>query len=125
MFAELGTSMQVTTRSDVYSFGMVALEVMMGVHPGDLVNMLSSTRFYDPTDILLKEILDPRLPTPTGQWAAEVMFIVTIALACTGTAPEMRPKMRSVARELSAKTHAFLSDPIGSTTVRQLANFQR
>ena len=40
---ELVYTMVVTKKCNVYSFGMVALETMMGIHPGDFVNSFSSS----------------------------------------------------------------------------------
>ena len=96
--------MQVTNKCDVYSFGVVALEVMMGRHPGELlVSLLSSVVSDDPV-LLPKDVLDQRLAMPVGQLAEEVVFVVKVALACTQVAPESRPTMRFVAKELSAQT---------------------
>lgn len=94
--------MQVTEKCDVYSFGVVTLEIMMGKHPGELLN--SSTAPSGNPDLLLKDLLDQRLPHPTGQIAEEVMYIVNIALACTRTDPEVRPTMRFVAQELAKRS---------------------
>ncbi|KAK3444542.1 hypothetical protein EUGRSUZ_A01353, partial [Eucalyptus grandis] len=111
MAPELATMMRVTNKCDVYSFGVVALEIMMGKHPGDLLSSLSmmktSTISEDP-NLLLKDVLDPRLPLPTGQLAKKVVFIVMAALACTRTRPDSRPNMHFVAQELSARTQTYM-----------------
>ncbi|KAL3753090.1 hypothetical protein ACJRO7_000482 [Eucalyptus globulus] len=120
MAPELATMMRVTNKCDVYSFGVVALEIMMGKHPGDLLSSLSimktSTISEDP-NLLLKDVLDPRLPLPTGQRAKKVVFIVMAALACTRTSPDSRPNMHFVAQELSACTQTYLFEPLGSITI--------
>ncbi|XP_031268813.1 MDIS1-interacting receptor like kinase 2-like [Pistacia vera] len=107
MAPELALTMRVTDKSDVYSFGVVTLEVMMGRHPGELLTSLSSSRtsLSENPELFLKDVLDQRLPPPTGQLAEEVVFVINVALACTRTTPEERPSMRFVAQELSAKTH--------------------
>lgn len=110
--------MRVTDKCDVYSFGVVALEVMMGKHPGDLL-------VSDSSSLLLKEMLDQQLPAPVGQLAEEVVFVVSVGLACTRRNPESRPTMRSVAQELSAQTQACLPEPLGSITISKLSNFQK
>lgn len=123
--------MRVTDKCDVYSFGVVALEVMMGRHPGELLASLSSssssttTTLFENQELLLKDILDQRLPPPTGQLAEAVVFVVTIALACTRSTPKSRPNMRFVAQELSAQTHAFQSEPFGMITISKLTGFQK
>ena len=121
--------MRVTNKCDVYSFGVVALEVMMGRHPGELLVSLSSsssstTTLSENRELLLKDLLDQRLPPPTGQLAEAVVFVVTIALACTRSTPELRPTMRFVAQELSAQTHAFF-ESFGMITISKLTGFHK
>ncbi|RDX76243.1 MDIS1-interacting receptor like kinase 2, partial [Mucuna pruriens] len=124
MAPELGQTMRVTEKCDVYSFGVVALEVMMGNHPGELLATLYSNTCLWSTEeaqVLLKDVLDQRLPPPTGRLAEAVVFTVTIALACTRAAPESRPVMRAVAQELSsANTQACLVEPFGMISITSL-----
>ncbi|MQL94998.1 hypothetical protein Taro_027662 [Colocasia esculenta] len=127
MAPELAYTMKVTEKCDVYSFGVVALEVLMGKHPGDLISSLQPTLSNDgggEKALFLKDVLDQRLPSPTGQLAEEVVFIVKTALACTQTTPESRPAMRFIAQELSARTQAYLSEPFRTITIRKLVGFQ-
>lgn len=125
MAPELAMTMRVTEKCDVYSFGVVALEIMMGKHPGELVSSLSSATASTNSDPLLKDLLDQRLPPPRGRSAEEVVFVVTLALACTRTTPETRPAMRSVAQELAAQTQAYLPDPLGRITIGKLTNYRK
>ena len=53
--------MVVTEKCDVYSFGMVVCETIMGMHPGDLVTSLSSSSTQNTK---LSDILDSRLSYP-------------------------------------------------------------
>uniref|UniRef100_A0A5B7BFU6 non-specific serine/threonine protein kinase n=1 Tax=Davidia involucrata TaxID=16924 RepID=A0A5B7BFU6_DAVIN len=116
--------MRVTEKCDVYSFGVVALEVLMGKHPGELLFSLPSSLATD-TDLFLKDVLDQRLPPPTGKLAEEVVFVVRVALACTRATPESRPTMRFVAQELSARTQAYLAEPLGMITINKLTGLQK
>nr|CAD1844191.1 unnamed protein product [Ananas comosus var. bracteatus] len=125
MAPELAYTMKVTEKCDVYSFGVVALEVMMGKHPGELISSLPSISSSEGSDLLLKDVLDQRLLPPTGQLAQEVVFIVKIALACTRTAPDSRPSMRSVAQEISARTQAYLAEPFRTITISKLTDYQK
>ncbi|RVW53590.1 putative leucine-rich repeat receptor-like protein kinase [Vitis vinifera] len=111
MAPELAFTMCITDKCDVYSFGVVALEVMMGRHPEELLVSLPSSALSDDPGLLLKDVLDQRLPMPTGQLAEEVVFVVKVALACTHAAPESRPTMRFVAKELSAQPRLPHSEP--------------
>ena len=110
--------MRVTEKCDVYSYGVVLLEVMMGQHPGEFLSTLSS--FAEKQDTLLKDILDQRLSPPSRQVAEDVVIAVTLALLCTSTEPDSRTTMRYVAQELSARTHSYLSEPFGTVTLGKL-----
>lgn len=106
--------MRATEKCDVYSYGVVALEIMMGKHPGEMLESLSASRkaLSRNAELLLKDVLDQRLPHPKGEVEGAVMLVVTIALACTRNTPELRPTMRYVAQELSARTRSCLISPL-------------
>ncbi|KAL7219871.1 hypothetical protein ACSBR2_012854 [Camellia fascicularis] len=94
---ELSYTMEVTEKCDVYSFGVLALEVLMGSHPGTLISNLTSRVDQK---IQLKDVLDPRLSPPTTQKIAdELTSIVNLALWCLHADPQSRPTMH-VASEL-------------------------
>ena len=84
--------MVVTEKCDVYSFGVLSLEILMGTHPGELLASLSSS---SPQNIMLNEILDQRLPPPNHPIARDVFFVATIAFACLQAKPKFRPTMKS------------------------------
>ncbi|XP_028069684.1 MDIS1-interacting receptor like kinase 2-like [Camellia sinensis] len=71
---ELAYTMEVDARCDVYSFGLLTLELITGKHLGDLISSLSlSSSFSSPTltvhGILLKDVLDQCLLPPKNQVA--------------------------------------------------------
>ena len=126
VFVELAYMTKFTDKCDVYSFGVLTLEVMMGKHPGELLlNLPSMSSSSQGNDLLLKDVLDRRLLPPTGQLAEQVVFIVKIALACTQTNPASRPGMRSIAQELSTRKKSFLSEPLGTITIKNLLQVSR
>ncbi|KAK1364412.1 putative Leucine-rich repeat receptor-like protein kinase family protein [Heracleum sosnowskyi] len=53
-------TMVVTEKSDVFSFGVVVLEIMMGRHPGDLLS--SFITLQSTQNRMINDILDKRLP---------------------------------------------------------------
>ncbi|CAL5348620.1 unnamed protein product [Camellia sinensis] len=98
--------MEVNERCDVYSFGVLTLEVIMGKHPGDLIYSLSSLSSSSSSTstahgILLKDVLDQRLPAPENQVAEQVFVVAKLAFACLQANPLSRPTMRQVAMKLS------------------------
>ncbi|KAL6324910.1 hypothetical protein AAG906_019818 [Vitis piasezkii] len=115
---ELAYTMVVTEKCDVYSFGMVALETIMGKHPGDLTTSLSSSSTQS---ITLKDLLDSRLSSPKGPRVAnDVALVVSLALKCLHCNPRFRPSMRQVSWRLIASKS--FPQPIGAISLLQLKN---
>ncbi|CAL5392086.1 unnamed protein product [Camellia sinensis] len=104
---ELAYTMEVNEKCDVYSFGVLALEVIMGKHPGDLISSLSSSSSSSSTSTaqgtFLKDILDQRLLPPRNQVAEQVVVVVKLAFACLHTTSLSRPTIQQVATILSKK----------------------
>ncbi|KAK1427345.1 hypothetical protein QVD17_16028 [Tagetes erecta] len=93
---ELAYTMEVSEKCDVYSFGVLTLEVIMGKHPGD---MLTSSLDMKGTSLI--EILDQRLPSPVEEVAEQLELLVEVAFACLKISPHSRPSMREVTLGLS------------------------
>ena len=98
--------MEINEKCDIFSFGVLALEIIMGKHPGDLISSLSSSTCTT-CDMLLKDALDQRLSLPINQVAREVLSIAKIAIACLHTIPQSRPTMQQVSQELSTQKSHF------------------
>ncbi|KAH9790052.1 MDIS1-interacting receptor like kinase 2 [Citrus sinensis] len=111
---ELAYTMAVTEKCDVYSFGMVALEVLMGSHPGDLLSSVSSS---SERKIRLINILDQRLPSPLDRKVVHDIILVSIvAFACLQSKPKSRPTMQRVSQEfLTGKS------PLGKPVVEEIS----
>ncbi|XP_057503776.1 probable leucine-rich repeat receptor-like protein kinase At1g35710 [Actinidia eriantha] len=123
---ELAYTMAVNEKCDVYSFGVLTLEVIMGKHPGDLISSLSSSASFSLSlsttqGILLKDVLDPRLPPPRNQAAEQLVVIAKIAFACLQSNPLSRPTMHQVAMKLSDR-RPFLQNQFNMITLRTLAS---
>nr|XP_011460571.1 PREDICTED: probable LRR receptor-like serine/threonine-protein kinase At4g08850 [Fragaria vesca subsp. vesca] len=98
---ELAYTMKVTEKCDVYSFGVLALEVIMGKQLGEIISSFSSQS--DNEDISLKDVLDQRLPAPTLHVHAELVTIARLAIACKHRHPQSRPTMHMVSQVLSSQ----------------------
>ncbi|XP_042480590.1 MDIS1-interacting receptor like kinase 2-like [Macadamia integrifolia] len=95
---ELAYTMVITEKCDVYSFGVLALETIMGRHPGELISSLTTLVGQK---MLLRNMLDPCLTFPSDpKVAKEVISVVRIALACLRSHPQSRPTMHQVLEEL-------------------------
>ncbi|KAK2379636.1 MDIS1-interacting receptor like kinase [Trifolium repens] len=98
---ELAYTMAVTEKCDVFSFGVLAFEILTGKHPGDLVSYIQTS---NDQKIDFKEILDPRLPSPPKNILKELALVANLALTCLHTNPQSRPTMRSIAQLLEMET---------------------
>src|ERR1044072_9295186 len=93
--------MQVNEKCDVYSFGVLALEIIMGKHPGDLISSLMSPSTASiANDLLLTDVLDERPPQPEKPIDEEVILIASLTLACLRENPHSRPTMDHVSKAL-------------------------
>ncbi|KAL5990318.1 hypothetical protein ACLOJK_011216 [Asimina triloba] len=119
-FIELAYTTRVTEKCDVYSFGVLAFEVIIGRHPGDLLLsiMSSSSR-----DVPLMDVLDQRLPPPTARDMNDVVSAATLALACLRTDPQSRPSMWNLSQKLSVGW-APIQEAAHSITIGQLSDVQ-
>jgi hypothetical protein len=85
------------------------MEVIMGMHPGDLISSLSASAFSSSScsqinqHALLKDVIDQRIPLPENRVAEGVVSIIKIAFECLLGNPQSRPTMRQVASELIAR----------------------
>ncbi|KAK3221047.1 hypothetical protein Dsin_015017 [Dipteronia sinensis] len=101
-FSELAYTMAVTEKCDVYSFGVLVLEILMGRHPRELISDINSShdRIVD-----LKTMLDPRLSHPlTPKLTQELSLMLNTALSCLYFNAESRPPMRAVSQQLEMET---------------------
>ncbi|PRQ19132.1 putative protein kinase RLK-Pelle-LRR-XI-1 family [Rosa chinensis] len=91
---ELAYTTKVTEKFDVYSFEVLALEVLMGMQVGDFIS--SFFQSSDSTNILLKDVLDQCLPPPLPQFEDELITIAGLAIECRHSHPQSRPTMQRV-----------------------------
>ncbi|KAM3278551.1 hypothetical protein ACQJBY_046052 [Aegilops geniculata] len=96
---ELAYTTRVTEKCDVYSFGVLVLELFMGHHPGDFLSSLSS---MDKKSTIPKDLLDTRLPLPKAEIANEIFKVIAIAVRCIEPDPLHRPTMQDAIKVFSA-----------------------
>lgn len=124
---ELEHTMAVTEKCDVYGFGVVALEIIMGRHPGELISLITassrmSSKSPSVLQIMLKDLLDPRLSPPKNQpVASSVVMLATLALACLHSRPKSRPTMEHVSKELLHR-RPRLPKPLNEIFIQELMN---
>ncbi|KAI3685329.1 hypothetical protein L6452_34571 [Arctium lappa] len=96
---EFAYTMRVTEKCDVYSFGVLTLEVIKGQHPHDLIAVLLSP-FSEKVDS--KDLMDHRTAPPSLQTNKILESVIMVAIECLQTIPERRPTMYQVSTRLSA-----------------------
>ncbi|XAR69464.1 Receptor protein-tyrosine kinase [Bertholletia excelsa] len=102
---EYAYTMQVTAPGNVYSYGVVLLEILTTRMPVDeefgegidLVKWVHSAPVRGETP---EQILDARLSTVSFAWRKEMLAALKVALLCTDTTPAKRPKMKKVVEML-------------------------
>ncbi|KAK9131902.1 hypothetical protein Scep_011430 [Stephania cephalantha] len=97
---EYAYSIRVNEKSDIYSFGVVILELVTGKRPidpeygeKDLVKWVSTTLNQKEID----HIIDPNLGSYHKE---EICKVLNIGLLCTNLVPTNRPSMRNVVKLL-------------------------
>ncbi|XP_024033574.1 probable leucine-rich repeat receptor-like protein kinase At1g35710 [Citrus clementina] len=96
---ELAYTMKVTEKCYVYSFGVLALEVIKGKHPRDFISSICSSLSSN-LNIALDEMLDPRLPTPLRNVQDKLISIMEVSISCLDESPTSRPTMQKVSQLL-------------------------
>ncbi|XP_020180246.1 uncharacterized protein [Aegilops tauschii subsp. strangulata] len=87
---ELSYTSVVTEKCDIYSFGVVVLELVMGKHPRDLLDGSLPSKEQA---ILVNDILDQRPTTPTTTEENSLALLIKLAFSCLESSPQARPTM--------------------------------
>jgi serine/threonine protein kinase len=85
----------VTEKCDVYSFGVLVLELFMGHHPGDFLSSMANKTTP------VENLLDIRLPLPEAEIASEILKVAAVAFQCIEPDPSHRPTMQEVSKVFS------------------------
>ncbi|XP_050204834.1 LRR receptor-like serine/threonine-protein kinase RGI2 [Mercurialis annua] len=98
---EYGYMMKITEKSDVYSYGVVVLEVLTGKQPIDptipeglhIVDWVRQKKGKT-------EVVDPSLRARPESEIDEILQTIGVALLCVNPSPEERPTMKDVSAML-------------------------
>ncbi|VFQ58332.1 unnamed protein product [Cuscuta campestris] len=102
---EYAYTLRVTEKSDVYSYGIVLLELLCGRRPNDdsfgenkdIVQWVSGVAASSVEQLGdLNQIIDPRMNQSAGDHYEEMNRVLYVALLCTSALPVNRPSMRRV-----------------------------
>ncbi|KAL8459915.1 hypothetical protein ACS0TY_031716 [Phlomoides rotata] len=102
---EYAYTMQVTAPGNVYSCGVVLLEILTSQLPvdeafGEGIDLVKWVHTAPARGETPEQILDARLSTVSFAWRKEMLAALKVALLCTDTTPAKRPKMKNVVEML-------------------------
>lgn len=116
--SELALTMKVTEKCDVYSFGIVALQILAGRYPHELLLCIESRNL----EKLLVDVLDTRLAPPSGSTMQLLVLIISLSLKCIDEDPKCRPTMHQVCSELLSYARWSISAPFNAITLQNLVD---
>lgn len=101
MAPEHASMQRITEKSDVYSYGVVLLEVLTGKHPLDPTlpggaHMVQWVRDHLANKGGPSDILDPKLRGRADPAMHEMVQTLAVSFLCVSTKPEDRPTMKDV-----------------------------
>ncbi|CAN1255426.1 Leucine-rich repeat receptor-like tyrosine-protein kinase PXC3 [Linum perenne] len=102
---EYAYTMQVTAPGNVYSYGVVLLEILTTRLPveeefGEGVDLVKWVHGAPGRGETPEQILDSKLSTVSFGWRREMVAALKVALLCTDSTPAKRPKMKKVVEML-------------------------
>ncbi|KAL8092940.1 uncharacterized protein LOC141689567 [Apium graveolens] len=97
---EYGYTLKVDEKSDIYSYGVVLMELLTGKRPldqafGESVDIVEWIRRKRLDNKALEETLDPNIGS-CQVVKEEMLLVLRIAILCTAKLPKDRPSMRDV-----------------------------
>ncbi|GMG99881.1 hypothetical protein Nepgr_001721 [Nepenthes gracilis] len=98
---EYGYTLKVDEKSDIYSFGVVLLELATGKMPldpsfGESVDIVEWARRKNRDNRSLEDVLDPNVAGQCKHVQEEMLLVLRIALLCTTKLPKDRPSTRDL-----------------------------
>ncbi|KAI3800075.1 hypothetical protein L1987_35383 [Smallanthus sonchifolius] len=98
---EYAYTLQVDEKSDIYSFGVVLMEIISGKTSvnsefGDGNSIVDWVRSKMKSREGIKDVLDKNAGASCGSVREEMMLVLRVALLCTSRNPADRPSMRDV-----------------------------
>lgn len=104
---EYAYTLKINEKSDIYSFGVVLLELLTGRRPiepeyGECVDIARWVRKQTQSKEGMMEVVDVKMGLgDTSKQMQEVILLLKVALRCLTDMPDQRPTMREVVQLLS------------------------
>nr|XP_043635881.1 probable serine/threonine-protein kinase At1g01540 [Erigeron canadensis] len=125
---EYASTGMLNERSDVYSFGILIMEIISGRNPVDYSRPQGEVNLVDwlktmVTNRNAEGVLDPNIPEKPSSRALKRVLLV--ALRCVDPSAQKRPKMGHVIHMLEADDFPFQSDRRGSRETGREKSFEK
>ncbi|CAA6659149.1 unnamed protein product [Spirodela intermedia] len=110
-------TMQVTAAGNVYSYGVVLLEMLTSRAPveesfGEGMDLVKWVRSAAERGEMPEQIMDPRLSAVSFAWRRQMLAVLRLAMLCTDPTPATRPRMKAVVQMvLQAQKDSLLKSP--------------
>ncbi|KAI7741001.1 hypothetical protein M8C21_013167 [Ambrosia artemisiifolia] len=125
---EYASTGMLNERSDVYSFGILIMEIISGRNPVDYSRPQGEVNLVDWLKAMVSSrnaegVLDPKMPEKPSSRALKRVLLV--ALRCVDPSAQKRPKMGHVIHMLEADDFPFRDDRRGSRETGREISFEK